>query len=57
MDKNSPVRLEKVEETDVKSFLTKENTIIVANWVIIALLMILFLVVCFTVKGPTYGYL
>ena len=39
MEKNSPVRLEKVEETDVKSFLTQENAIIVANWVLIVFLM------------------
>ena len=57
MAKNSPVRLHKIEEKDAKSFLKKENTIIIANWVLMAILMILVVVFCFIVKGPTYGYL
>lgn len=58
MKTNNPVRLQKVEKkpTLMELFL-KEYSFTIKYGTIFVLGLILLIVFCFMVKGPTYGYL
>ena len=55
--KQKPARLEKEKEISVMDFLNDGKTIHIKNWVILSIFVIVFFILCFIVKGPTYGYL
>lgn len=52
-----PVRLEKEETISVMEFLNEGKTIHIKNWVLLIAFVVIFFILCFIVKGPTYGYL
>ena len=52
---NGPVRLERAEPTS--SLFEKDLVIRISFSALLILGMLIFLMVCFLMKGPTYGYL
>lgn len=55
--KPKPARLEKEDTISVKDFLNDGKTIHIKNWVLLTIFVIIFFILCFICKGPTYGYL
>ena len=52
---NGPVRLERAEPTT--SIFEKDLVIRISFSALLILGMLIFIMVCFIIKGPTYGYL
>lgn len=52
---NGPVRLERAEPTT--SIFEKDLVIRISFSALLILSMLIFIMVCFIIKGPTYGYL
>ncbi|MBQ6629536.1 MAG: hypothetical protein IJH65_12080 [Methanobrevibacter sp.] len=54
--KNRPVRLEKQESVSMRKTLTHKRTFRVANWLILALMLLLFIGVCLLIVPQTHGF-
>lgn len=58
MKNNNPVRLQRVEEKpSLVELFMKEYSFTIKYGTIFVLGLILLIIFCFMVKGPTYGYL
>lgn len=56
-NKNTPPRLEKVEEENVIELLNKDIMFKVKFYLIVLIAMIIFIALCFLVQHQTYGFI